>query len=555
VAGQATLQVCRDYACAWRLRLGQRYLVGIDIGTQGSKGVLVDSHGRVVASRVTEHGISLPHSGWVEQDADVIWWADFCEISRSLIVQSGVDPHRVAGVGLSTIGPTLLLLDDEGRPLRPGILYADTRGDSEVSWLEQRLSAGTQRNPVGRALSSRLMSIKLLWLQRNEPRIWSRVRRIVTAQGYLVHKLTGQAVIDIQTARSFYPLFDLEKQDWSDSVGQLFGVAGEQLPSVSMATAVVGEVTPAAASATGLAPGTPVIAGTMDAYSGWLAAATVAEGDACAIYGSTLCVAALTPHKVIHPGVFSGAYLIPDTKFVGGATVAAGALTRWFRDEFGAAELDAQNRLGISAYQLLSMQAEEIPPGSSGLVVLPYFAGERSPIHDGNARGVIFGLTLQHTRNHIYRSLLESIAYSLRHILDTLASAGVEVTQLTATGGGANSDLLLQICSDVTGIPHLCRQDKIGAALGDAFLAGVAVGIIDSYSDLPERWNPITRVIQPVRDRSHTYDACYRIYRALYEQTKDQMHSLASLVDQQTVDGESTSIPQTELVQPLSRTI
>ncbi len=504
-------------------------LIGIDIGTQGSKGVLVDCRGKVIATASVEHDISYPRPGWVEHDAERVWWGDFCRLSQALLRDSRRDPREIVGVGLSTIGPTVLVLDREGRPLRPGMLYADTRGDEEVAWLRDHLAPADQRSVGEMTLSPRLMSVKLLWIQRHEPAVWEQAAQVVTAPAYLCRQLTGRAAIDAETVRHFAPLFDVRAESWNERLGERLGIRAGLLPPFQPATTIVGEVTAAAAAATGLAEGTPVITGTMDAYAGWLAAGLFDEGEACALFGSTLVFAVLVDRPVHHARVFSGRYLVSGRHFVGGANVAAGALTRWFRDNFGQPELDLQAQTGADAYQTLGEQAASIPLGAAGLVVLPYFAGERSPIHDSRSRGLILGLTLQHTRQHLYRALLESVAYSFRHILETIAEAGVVPRRVTAAGGGARSELLLQISADVTGIPLHLRRDTVGPALADAYLAGVAVGQIHGFTDLAERWNPIDRVVQPDARRHAHYDDYYRVYRALYPKLADEMHQLAHL--------------------------
>lgn len=506
-----------------------RYLVGIDIGTQASKGVLVSIDGSIVATAEVEHGVLMTHPGWAEQDADAIWWGDFCQVCQHLIRHAEVDPHTIIGVGFSTISPTVLILDEKGCPLRPGIIYSDLRGAEEADSLRERISLGRPLTGWSRSISPRLMSVKLLWLRRHEPCRWHKTYRVVTAQAYLVWRLTGCMVIDAQTAMGFYPIFDVERHCWDDRILQSLEMSSDLFPPVRPATAIAGAVTEEASRSTGLAPGTPVITGTVDAYAGWIAAGLSAPHEACVLLGTTLCVAALVDHPIAHPSLFGGAFLFPGSYYVGGATIASMALTRWFRDNFGIEETKAQHRLGIDAYHLLALEAESVPAGSDGLVILPYFAGERSPIDDEDARGLIIGLTLQHSRRHLYRAILEGIAYSFRHIVDTMNEAGVVVKRVTAAGGGSRSRLFLQICADVLELPIRRRHDTAGSALGDAYLAGYALGSVPSYSEAIPRWNPIIDEIQPRASERELYTRLYRVYRDLYEKTCLYMHALARI--------------------------
>ena len=516
--------------------MADRYLIGVDVGTTGSKGVLVDARGKVLAYQHREHPVSTPRPGWCEQDADAVWWADLRAILRGLLAQSGVDPQAVAGVGLSALSPDLLPLDEEGRPLRAGILYADIRAAAEIQSITAQLGAERIVRLCGRPLPPDSVGAKLIWLRDHEPQTFARTHVVHTASSYLGFRLTGQHVIDHGSAAGSSPFFDAANLSWYEDVCRELGVSPAIFPTVKLTTDVAGEVTPAAAAETGLAVGTPVIAGTADALAETISTGAVEPGEAGLLYGTTICLFIRVPGPPPGtPPVRIGStrppfqLCLPGQWSLGLGMTASGALLRWFRDQFGQAEMDAEEKLGLSAYQLLAQQAETIPPGSEGLVALPYFAGERSPIWDSLARGAILGLTLSHTRRHIYRALLEATAYGLRQGLEEYTHAGVQLDRIIATGGGTRNRAWTQIVSDVIGFDQDVLTQPWGAPYGDAYLAGMGVGLFQGLTELREVWPRDTAAVRWNPQAKAVYDRYYEVYKGLYPKLKDDMHALAGL--------------------------
>jgi xylulokinase len=477
-------------------------LVGIDVGTLSSKGVLVTPAGQVLAQHQVEHGLSIPRPGWAEHDADRVWWNDLCVVCRALLDQAqGVAAHDVAGIAVSALGADLVPLGAEGRPLRPAILYGiDARALHEVAELNQRYGADEIFRSSGTSLSAQSIGPKLLWLRHNEPEVYARTRMVCTASSYLVHRLCGAYVLDPTTAAFYDPLFDVHAQAWSDlcaadGIGTY--IAGHiPLPELAWPAEVVGQVTPQAAAACGLRPGTPVTAGTIDVVSEALSVGVNAPGDMLAVYGTTACLYLILQTVVSHPALWTLPHGLPGRQSLVAGMATTGALTRWFRDE--------------------------------GLVMLPYFAGERTPLMDAQARGVIAGLTLAHGRGHLYRAILEATAYGLAHNTEVMAAAGAKPTRVVASGGGTQSDLWLQIVSDVTGWTQELPAQRIGACYGDAFWAGLATGQVD-LADLNGAWVQIERRFHPDPAQHVLYQEYYRIYRDLYPHTVDDVHALAQL--------------------------
>ena len=505
-----------------------RYLLGIDVGTYSTKGVLTTPEGEVLHQCIVEHDVSFPQPGWVEQDAEAIWWADVVTVCQS-VVAAGFDTTRIGAVAVSAIGPCMLPVDEYGTPLRAGVLYGiDTRAHDEIEWLNAEFSEDALFELGGMALTSQAVGPKILWLKRHEPEVYAKTHKILTASGYLIHKLTGEFVIDRHTGAHYNPLVNIETLEWDDRFAAPI-IDVHKLPRLMWSTEIAGNITATAAAETGLAVGTPVTAGAVDAAAEAVSVGAIRPGDLMVMYGTTMFFILVTEKTVPDARVWSTGYVFPATRNIAGGMSTTGALTRWFRDQFGQAELAAEANGGPNAYAALADQASRVPAGADGLVCLPYFAGERTPIHDPHARGVFAGLTLSHTRAHMYRSILEGTAYGVRHNIETLREIGAAPERIVAVGGGARNHTWLQIVSDVAGIPQVVPGQTIGAAYGDAFLAGLASGIVPDVSALASSWIQADTVIQPNTSHREIYDATYRVYRSLYEHARPDLHALARL--------------------------
>lgn len=503
-------------------------LLGIDIGTYSSKGVLCTSAGEVLASETVEHGLSLPRPGWAEHDADAVWWSDFVHLCRRLLGEaySGDD---VGGVAVSAIGACMLPVDRDGRPLRAGVLYGiDTRAANEIGWLNKRFGEDPLFDLSGMALTSQAIGPKILWLRRNEPDSFARAHKILTASSYLVFRLTGEYVIDRHTASYFNPLLDIRRLEWDDRFAEPI-VDLDCLPRLMWSDEIAGEVSARAAAETGLRVGTPVTAGTVDAAAEAISVGVVEPGDMMVMYGTTMFFILVTDRPVPDPRMWATAFCFPGLYDVAGGMATSGALTRWFRDQFGTAELAEEARGGPNAYTALAELAATAPLGAGGVVCLPYFSGERTPINDPMARGVFAGLTLSHTRAHLYRAVLEGTAFGVRHNLEAMRGMGAEPRRLVAVGGGAKNPVWLQIVSDASGLSQDVPERTIGASSGDAFLAGLATGLIRDRSSLHRDWVKLARRLEPDVSRHAAYDPSYRVYRQLYEKAKEELHELARL--------------------------
>jgi xylulokinase len=410
-----------------------------------------------------------------------------------------------------------------------GILYGiDTRATDEIAWLNERFGEGPMFDLGGMALTSQAIGPKILWIKRNEPEVYAAASMFLGSSSYMVYRLTGEYVMDYHTASYYNPLFDLRKLCWDPRFAEPI-VDLERLPRLLWSDQIAGFVTPAAAAETGLKAATPVTAGTIDAAAEAVSVGVIDPGDMMVMYGTTMFFIHVTGEPVPDPRMWATAFCLPGRYSIDGGMSTTGALTRWFRDTFAAEEMAVEASGGPNAYETLASTAAGVSPGANGLICLPYFAGERTPINDPDARGVYAGLTLSHTRAHLYRASLEGTAYGVRHNLETMAAMGAPPRRLVAVGGGAKNPLWLQIVSDVCGLPQDVPERTIGAAYGDAFLAGLATDIVPGLEELEQDWVKLALKLQPNVDLRPLYDAYYEVYRGLYEAAKKELHTLAAL--------------------------
>lgn len=487
-----------------------RYVVGIDIGTASSKGVLATTSGRVLARYDRPHDASLPRPGWVEHDAESLWWADFCFLATELARHAEQPPDAIC---VSGVGPCVLPTDAQGSPLRPAILYGvDTRAVKIGEQIQHDLGgADAVLRRCGSVISAQAAGPKLAWIRANEPEVWQRTRRFFTAHNYIVYRLTGAYVLDHQSACQCVPLYDRLDQSWDADVAESIA-PGVELPALAWPADIAGRITPAAASLTGIPAGTPVAVGTIDAWAEAESVDVRAPGDLMLMYGSTMFLIGVTAEPALVPSLWSTPGNRDGQHTLAAGMASSGSITKWFRDLTGDAD-----------FTELVSSAARVQPGSNGLLTLPYFAGERTPIADPNARGVIAGLTLSHTRADIYRSLLEATAFGVRHNLDVYADAGVEPSRLVAVGGGTAEPLWPQIVSDVTGRTQEIPAERVGASYGDARFAALSLQAVDPEA----RWNTAATELTANPGNATLYGDLYQHYLQLRDATAPLQHALA----------------------------
>jgi xylulokinase len=485
-------------------------VISVDVGTSSTKGVLVSIEGQIRATAVREHVVDRPHAGWVEMDGS-IWWSEYVSIVRELLASSPASELVIEALGVSGMGPCALVTDALSHPLRPAILYGvDTRASAQIASINDRLGTDAIFDRCGSVLSSQSVGPKLEWIADNEPSVAARARPMFMPASWLVYRLTGEYVLDFHSASQCTPLFDTRAMHWhgpwvADIAPWL------ELPRLRWPGDRAGVLSPQVAELLGLRPGIPVMAGTIDAWMEAVSANAQNNGDLMLMYGTTMFLINTVGERVSAPAMWGTIGALPGTHNLAGGMATSGGITAWLR-----------NLTGSAHYGDLTKEAAASGLGARGLLMLPYFAGERTPLLDPDARGVIIGLTLSHTRGDLYRAALEATAFGVRHNIEVMAECGGDIRRIVALGGGSQGGLWTQIVSDVIAREQVIPEHTIGASYGGAFLAAALV----SQPDMAV-WNPTREVCTPEPRRSEEYSILYGLYRELYPATRSIAHDLA----------------------------
>lgn len=494
-----------------------KFFLGIDIGTYESKGILTDKDGNVIASATNPHKMLVPEPGWAEHRPEEDWWNDFVKITKKILKASKINPSDISCIATSAIGPCMLPVSYEGDPLMNAVLYGvDTRAEKEIKELNREVGKEKILQNCGNALTSQSVGPKILWLKKNCPEIYKKAGKILSSTSYLVQKLTGESVIDHYTAANFTPLYDIKNLKWTDSLTKNI-IEIERLPKLMWTTEIAGYVSKAASKETGLAIETPVTVGTIDAAAEAISVGVCSAGDMMMMYGSTIFIIQVTNEKIIDGRLWYAPWLFKGLHGSMAGLATSGTLTHWFRDNF-AKEIPKDK-----AFEILAAEAAQSPPGSKGLIVLPYFSGERTPIHDPKARGTIFGLDLTHNRGDIFRAFLEGIAMGTAQVFETYEAIGQKPKKVMAVGGGTKNNIWMQATSDFSQIDQVISEKSTGASYGNAFLAALAVGAV-SQRDITN-WNPALSKIKTQHSTLHAEKN--KLFRQLYERSKEIAHAVA----------------------------
>ena len=487
-------------------------LLGIDVGTGGSRALVVDESGRVVASATVEHApFASPQTGWAEQDAGD-WWRASEQAIREVLSAEGVRAEDIACVGLTGQMHGAVLLDERDEPLRPSIIWCDVRTHEQCRALTETVGAERLIQLVSNPALEGFTLPKMLWVREREPEVWSRVRSVLLPKDYVRLRLTGEKATDVADASGTL-LFDVSRRRWSDEMLELVGIDRSLLPRAFESQEVTGRVSAEGAAATGLREGTPVVAGAGDQAAGAVGMGIVRPGAVSATIGTSGVVFAATDHPALDPKgrVHTFCHAIPERWHVMGVTQGAGLSLRWFRDQFGAGADD-----GRDPYERLSEEAAAAPPGSDGVLWAPYLMGERTPHLDPHARAALLGLNASHKRAHVVRAILEGVAFSLRDTFTIFEEMGVPVESIRLGGGGARSHVWRQIQADVYGREVELVEADEGAAYGAALLAGVGGGAWGSVDEACAAAVRVRERTPPDAEGKRIMDERYRIFRAIY---------------------------------------
>lgn len=503
-----------------------KYFIGIDIGTYETKGTLTDQTGRVVKTEKRGHSIIIPQPGFAEHDPN-LWWSECCSIIHSFLQTDGVSNADVAGICCSAVACGLVAVDENNTPLRNAILYGiDTRCIPQIQQLNREIGENRILDFCLEPLSVDSFGPKILWIKNHEPEIFARVKQFTFVQGFVNLKLTGNNYIDRYSLVFGLPMYNSRTGDWDDEMCS-YVAPRQMLPNLCDSTDLIGCVSEEAAAQTGLLAGTPVICGTTDAASEALSVGVVEPGDTMVMYGSAGFIIHITDKLYVKDNpLWKTAFLLPDTYAILSGMSTAGSLTHWLLRVLGQDMVTQAEAEGKNKFDILFSELDSVPPGSDGLMVLPYFAGERMPIKDPEAKGLMLGLTLAHTRNHIIRASIEGIGYALAQSLDVIRSMGLELTEVTAIGGGTKNPGWMRIMSDITGVAHKIYKHNNGASYGDTMLAALGTGNA-SVADI-KAWNSVQEIITPNAENHKFYSRNKQLFHELYRNNKDAMHQIRS---------------------------
>lgn len=499
-------------------------LLGIDIGTSACKIAVFEKNGSVIASGTGEYPVYYPQPGWAEQNPDE-WWKAVCGTIRSLLEMNHIDAADIAGVGIDGQSWSAIPIDKEGNVLANTPIWMDTRAQDICDRINSEIGEENIFELTGNSLQPSYTTAKILWYKEHLPEMYKKIDKILQSNAFIAYRLTDVLSHDLSQGYGVH-CFDMRNGCWNDDMCEKMGIPRSFLPELVPCHQVVGTVTPGAAQETGLAVGTPVVAGGLDAACGTLGAGVIHVGETQEQGGQAGGMSICMEEYAADPRLIMGAHVVPGQWLLQGGTVGGGGVMRWFEKEFADYEREIAERVGKPSLVQLNEIAESVSPGSDGVVFLPYMAGERSPIWDPNAKGVYYGLDFNKTKGHMVRAAMEGVAFSLKHNLDIAEDTGAKVEELRAMGGSANSLLWTQIKSDITGKPIVVPSSDTATTLGAVILAGVGVGVYKDFEEAVQLTVKVTRRHEPDMEKHRLYRKNYETYLELYESLKGLMKKI-----------------------------
>lgn len=499
----------------------KRYLLGIDIGTSACKIAIFNREGNVMATASGDYPVYYPHPGWAEQNPEE-WWSAVCKAIREALEQGNIAPEEIAGVGIDGQSWSAIAVDEDGNVLTNTPIWMDTRAKDICEELSEKIGADRIFEVAGNPFQPSYATAKIIWYQRNLPEVYEKIDKILQSNSYIAYRLTGVMSQDVSQGYGFH-CFDMRKGVWSEEMCKELGIPRKMLPDIYPCHEIVGTVTEKAAKECGLAVGTPVVAGGLDAACGALGTGVIHSGETQEQGGQAGGMSICIDTYKADPRMILSFHVVPDCWLLQGGTTGGGGVMRWLERELADFEREEGKRIGKSSLQIFNEIAKEVAPGSDGLVFLPYMSGERSPIWDPDAKGVFYGLDFSKTKGHFVRAAMEGVALSLKHNLEVAKEAGADVSVLRAMGGSANSLLWTQIKSDVTGKPIVVPSSDTATTLGAAILAGVGIGMYQDFEEAVALTVENKRFHEPNEENFKVYKKSYEIYLELYTQLKDTM--------------------------------
>ncbi|MGD0329157.1 MAG: FGGY-family carbohydrate kinase [Nitrososphaeria archaeon] len=508
------------------------YIIAIDIGTTAAKIGLLSTDGpRVfsISSKEYPDGILYPRTSWVESNIE-LWWSTVKDLLIKLLESTKIKSSNIVAISMCNTCPSLIPVDKDGKALRPAILYMDQRSVQQAKKIRKKIGITTLSEIAGNRIVPGTFSVtSMLWIKEEEPDVYKRTYKFVHANGFFGSKLTEQLAID-PTNASLTGIFDLKKSGWSQELYDKIDIDGDKLPDILWPYEKVGELSSKVARELGLERDTPVVIGCADSVASALGCGITKSGRVFETTGTSTVVAVISKKPKFDTRILNRCYIYKDLWLHMGAMSTTGGSYKWFKDHLCEAEIAESSRTGKSPYEILDEKAGKIPPGSDGLLFLPYMSGERSPVWDPYARGVFFGLSLSHTKEHMIRSILEGVAYGLRNNLEIIESIGVNLDEIRASGAASKSNLWRQIKADVLNKKIAVSNVKDSTMIGCAILAGHATGVYNNILETAEKfYYDIENVNFPNEKTNRKYEKYYQIYRKAYKRFKSMYKELAIL--------------------------
>ena len=495
------------------------YLLGIDIGTSGTKGVLMDSEGKIYARAGREYSINIPQPGWAEQDPQM-WWKATIQVIKEVIKESEVNPQLIRGIGLSGQMHGTVFLDKNLQPFRPAIIWADQRSSSQCEFIYQKIGKERLAELTGNPIATGFMCSTLLWIKENQPEICKKIYKVILAKDYIRYKLTGNLGVEVTDASSSL-LLDIKRRCWSEELLNLLSLPLNILPGeVHESQEVAGCVLAEVAKNTGLLEGIPVVYGGGDQSMQAVGNGVIGPGILSSTIGTggqlfiTIDKFTYDPKLRVH--VFCHA--IPNSYHLQGAILSAGLSLKWLKDNI---------LHTLDSYAIFDEEVEKVRAGSEGIIFLPYLLGERSPYMNPQARGVFFGLSLKHHRVHLIKAVMEGVVFALRDCLEVFEELGIKIEQIIASGGGAKSRAWRQMQADIFNKDISMTQSIEQAAMGAAILAGVGVGIYKNTGEGCKKAIKLKKEkVKPILKNVDIYNQQFKIYQSLYQDLKGDFKRL-----------------------------
>jgi len=492
-------------------------VLGLDIGTTSTIGILIRLPDQVLAVATRPVTLRSPQAGWAEEDP-AEWWRNVCAIVPDLIATAGIDAGEIVAVGTTGMLPAIVLLDAAGQVLRPSIQQSDGRCGAEVEALRREIDEAAFIAKAGNGINQQLVSAKLRWIARHEPDVFRRIATVFGSYDYVNWRLSGARRIEQNWALEA-GFVDLATHRVDDALVALAGVPRAAVPDKALSHEVIGAITPEAAAATGLRAGTPLVGGAADMIASALAAGITQPGDVLLKFGGSVDVLVATDQVRPDPRLYLDYHLVPGLFMPNGCMATGGSALNWFVRTFAGGEAAAAAAAGLTPHQHLDLLAAARPAGADGLTIVPYFLGEKTPVHDPFARGVIEGLTLSHDLGHLWRALLEAYGYAIAHHIDVLSDMGHRPARFFASDGGSASRVWMQVVADILQAPVQLLSGHPGSCIGAAWTAAIGAGLTDDWSGLSAF---VTKGETILPDAAHAalYRTGYARYRAIYDRLR-----------------------------------